>query len=207
MPKVSAAHKEAVRRRIMDAARACLERNEFRNITTREVLAEAELSVGTFYNYFPSKEHLYEALAEEALGRYGAEILEAADHDQSVGARLLRSVRDYALTEAEPAVGAAIFRGRMDAGPDAVEAIVRLNRYVVHEFVPLVEKAQSEGWIRHDLDAEAFVELIDIVWDGMGRREATGTFQTDYRRIGQVVMELLLRGALSEEADPDELSR
>ena len=63
MPKVSAEHKDAVRRRIMEAALVCLRRNGFQDITTRELLAEAGLSTGTFYNYFPTKEQLYEALA------------------------------------------------------------------------------------------------------------------------------------------------
>ncbi|HEY5155044.1 MAG TPA: helix-turn-helix domain-containing protein, partial [Acidimicrobiales bacterium] len=63
MPKVSPEHKDAVRRRILDAALACLERNDYRDVTTRELLSEAGLSTGTFYNYFASKEDLYETLA------------------------------------------------------------------------------------------------------------------------------------------------
>jgi AcrR family transcriptional regulator len=205
MPKVSAEHKEAVRRRIMQAAMTCLERNQYKNVTTREVLAEAGLSIGTFYNYFPTKEHLYEALAEEALGQDVIAVLRAGHQGQPMAVSLLAFLRDYAMTQPEPAIGAAIFRGRMDRGPDAAEAIIRLNQYVVREFVPLVEKAQSDGWIRQDLDAEALVELLDIVWDGLGRREATGTFQTSFQRAGAVMVELLMRGALTAEADPARL--
>ena len=205
MPKVSPEHKEAVRRRIMDAAMRCLQRNDYKNVTTREVLAEAGLSVGTFYNYFPTKEHLYEALAEEALGQDVIAVMRAGDHGKPVAVSLLSFLRDYAMTQPEPAVGAATFRGRMDAGPDAAEAIIRLNQYVVREFAPLVEKAQADGWIRGDLDTEALVELIDVVWDGLGRRQATGTFQTSFQRVGGVMIELVLKGALTDDVDPDEL--
>ena len=67
MPRVSEAHKAEVRQRLLDAAQVCLERNGYRDITTRELLAEAGLSNGTLYTYFPTKDHLYEALAEDLL--------------------------------------------------------------------------------------------------------------------------------------------
>ena len=53
MPKVSEEHTQQVRRRLLDAARICLERNGYQDVTTRELVAEAGLSTGTFYNYFP----------------------------------------------------------------------------------------------------------------------------------------------------------
>lgn len=199
MPKVSPAHKEAVRRRIMDAALACLERSGYRDVTTRELLAEAGLSIGTFYNYFPSKEHLYEALAEEMMAADVRRIVEGAASG-SVGEGLLALLRELAVDQPQGAVAVATFRGRMHAEPDAAEAIARLNRFVVDEFVPLVEKAQAEGWIRADLDAEALVELIDVVWDGMGRRQATGSFQTSYERVGSTLVALLAGGALGDGA-------
>lgn len=197
MPKVSAEHKEGVRRRIMDAALVCLERNGYRNLTTRELLAEAQLSVGTFYNYFPTKEHLYEALAEEALSADIGRIRRGAEGGVPIGQALLGFLRDLALLAPSGTVAVATFRGRMNADPEAREAIARLNRWVVEEFSPLVERAQAEGTLRSDLDARAVVELIDIIWDGIGRRAATDTFETSYRQVGEVLIELLERGLLS----------
>lgn len=224
MPKVSDEHKDAVRRRIMDAALTCLLRNGFRDVTTRELLAEAQLSTGTFYNYFPSKEHLYEALAEDLLSADVARITAgtvvsagsdgASDSDSDrgsaggssdVGQGLLRFLADYALVDPEAAVAVSTFRGRMDVSGDAADAVNRLNRFVVQEFTPLVEKAQADGFLRDDLDAPAVVELLDLIWDGLGRRAATGTFQTSYERIGAVVLQLLMSGALGPAASPDEL--
>ena len=205
MPKVSPEHKAAVRRRILDAALECLRRNDFEDVTTREVLAEVGMSVGTFYNYFPSKEHLYEALAEEALAADITALIGGDDDAKPVAAGLLDFLRDYLSSQPEGAVAVATFRGRMNAGAEATEAITRLNRYVVHEFSPLVEKAQADGWVRDDLDATALVELLDVVWDGLGRRAATGSFQTSYQRTGAVLMELLLGGLLAPGVDIDSL--
>lgn len=197
MPRVSTAHKDAVRRRIMDAAVVCLERNHYRGLTTRELLAEAGLSTGTFYNYFPTKEHLYEALAEDLLRAELQRMLAAAPDDRTIGDGLLRFLEGTVLTDRDPAVAVAVFRSRMQEGGEAAEAIARLNRFVVEEFAPVVARAQAEGELRQDLDTEALVELLDIVWDGLGRRQAAGTFQTSFERVGAAMVALVRAGALA----------
>ncbi|MEZ5141954.1 MAG: helix-turn-helix domain-containing protein [Acidimicrobiales bacterium] len=194
---MSAAHKDAVRRRIMDAALVCLERNGYRALTTRELLAEAGLSTGTFYNYFPTKEHLFEALAEDLLRAELQRMAAAAPDDQSIGDGLVRFLEETVLRDPDAAVAVAVFRGRMEAGADAAAAIARLNRFVVEEFAPVVGRAQAEGVLRDDLDTEALVELLDIVWDGLGRRQAAGTFQTSFERVGSLVAELVRARALA----------
>jgi len=205
MPKVSSEHKDAVRRRIMEAALVCLRRNGYQDITTRELLAEAGLSTGTFYNYFPTKEQLYEALAEEMLSEDISHLLEASAEGQPVGAGLFKFLRDFVMVEPEGAAAVASFRGRATASPEAADAVARLNRYVVSEFVPLVEKAQADGFVHPDLDPEALVELMDIIWDGLGRRAASDSFQTTYERVGAACLHVLLRGAVAEGLDPAEL--
>jgi AcrR family transcriptional regulator len=203
VPRVSEAHKDAVRRRIMDAALVCLRRNDYRNVTTREVLAEASLSTGTFYNYFPTKEHLYEALAAELLAGERARLAAGADQGDDVGAALVRFLADHVLGDPEAAVAVSMFRGRPDASGDAAAAIARLNRSVLDEFAPVVRRAQADGFLRSDLDAEALVELLDLVWDGLGRRQATGSLQTSYERVGRTVLEVVLRGAVATGDDRD----
>jgi AcrR family transcriptional regulator len=205
MPKVSAEHKDAVRRRIMEAALVCLRRNGFQDITTRELLAEAGLSTGTFYNYFPTKEQLYEALAEEMLSDDISRLLDQGTEGRSVGAGLFAFLRDSLLVEPEGAAAVASFRGRATASADAAEAVTRLNHYVVAEFVPLVEKAQADGVVDGSLDPAAVVELIDIIWDGLGRRAASDSFETSYARVGAACLQVLLRGAVAEGLDRDAL--
>lgn len=205
MPRVTAQHKEAVRRRIMDAAIACLLRNGYQDVTTRQLLTEAGLSTGTFYNYFPSKEHLYEALAEELLGEDIRRVAEQDHGDQGVGWGLLRFLSDYVMVDPTAAVAVSSFRSRAHTSGEAAETVARLNRFVVEEFAPLVQKAQADGFLRADLDAEAMVELIDIVWDGLGRRQGSDSFQTSYERVGRACLGLLLQGALAEGASVDDV--
>jgi TetR/AcrR family transcriptional regulator, transcriptional repressor of aconitase len=197
MPRVSEDHKQAVRRRILDAALVCLERNGFQDVTTRELLAEAGLSTGTFYNYFPSKDDLYATLATEALTADVDRVMAEERGGAPVGQALLRFLQDFLLANPTSAAAVASFRSRMQDRPQAAEAIARLNQFVIATFAPLVAASVEDGFLRADLDGEALVELIDVVWDGMGRRRATDTFQTSYGRVSRVLVQVVLDGIVS----------
>ena len=197
MPKVGPEHKDAVRRRILDAALVCLDRNDYQGLTTRELLAEAGLSTGTFYNYFPSKEYLYESLAEEALAGEVSRILRGAERGVPLGQGLLDFLQQAVFTNPTTAMAVASLRSRMHASPAAAEAVRRLNEYVVATLTPLVQAAMDEGFLRPDLEPRALVEVLDLIWDGMGRREAQGTFETGYDQVGHTVLRILLDGAVS----------
>lgn len=68
MPRVSADHLAARRQQILDAARTCFLRNGFHATSMQDVIKEANLSVGAVYRYFPSKNDLITALAEQVIG-------------------------------------------------------------------------------------------------------------------------------------------
>lgn len=198
MPKVSDEHKAEVRQRLLDAARTCLERNGYQDVTTRELLAEAGLSTGTFYNYFPTKSALYEALAESMLGHDLTRLAAAAaDRPGGGGGVILDFVRNELVNTSTPAAGVAALRSAA-TGDDTLDAIRTLNRWIVEAFTPLVEEAQAEGTVRDDIDPAAFVELLDILWDGVGRRRSQGSLQVDPQRLGEAIVAMLNGGALRD---------
>lgn len=53
------------RRQILDAAMACFRRRGFHQTSMQEICAEADLSAGALYRYFPSKADIIAAIAEE----------------------------------------------------------------------------------------------------------------------------------------------
>jgi AcrR family transcriptional regulator len=187
MPKVSAEHKEAVRDRLLEATRRCLTRKGYEGTTVRDIATEAGVAIGTLYNYFASKEDLIEALSEHVLG---ADLTAFGPGDD-----LVAIIRDYVFERPDPGASVlAQLRGRVSK--DANPAVARFNEYIVDIFLPLVKDAQSRGVVREDIDAEALIELVDLLWDGMTRRHAGETFRTSYERVGAVAMELLTKGAL-----------
>ena len=75
--------KAANRRAILDAGRRVFARIGFEATTVRDIIRETELAAGTFYNYFKSKEEVFEAIAEDSTHRFRS---------------LLKDVRQHAVT-------------------------------------------------------------------------------------------------------------
>jgi AcrR family transcriptional regulator len=67
MPKVSQEYLDARREHILSAARRCFVRNGFHATSMQDLFAEAGLSSGAVYRYFPSKEDLIIAIAAENM--------------------------------------------------------------------------------------------------------------------------------------------
>ncbi len=84
MPRVSEEHLEARRRQILDAARRCFVANGFHNTSMQDILRESGLSAGAVYRYFPGKEDIIGAIAEEAIAAIRA-AFEATPEDLPVG--------------------------------------------------------------------------------------------------------------------------
>lgn len=62
--------KAANRRAILDAARAVFARLGYDAANIRDIIRETDLASGTFYNYFKSKEEVFEAIAADSVNRF-----------------------------------------------------------------------------------------------------------------------------------------
>src|SRR5262245_48336089 len=65
----------------MDAARVCFLRNGFHQTSMQDVVREANLSIGAVYRYFPSKNELIMALAEQVIDQIAGVFDSVADED------------------------------------------------------------------------------------------------------------------------------
>src|SRR5262247_3651263 len=59
--------REAVRRSILDAARELFVSEGFQNVSIRKIAERIEYSPAAIYSYFPSKDDIFYALAEEGF--------------------------------------------------------------------------------------------------------------------------------------------
>ncbi|WP_172602255.1 TetR/AcrR family transcriptional regulator [Candidatus Nitrosocosmicus franklandus] len=66
-PKVTSQHREEIRGRILQSAIECFSKNGFDRTRMDEISLSADVSKGTLYNYFNSKEDLFHALCDDSL--------------------------------------------------------------------------------------------------------------------------------------------
>jgi AcrR family transcriptional regulator len=88
MPKISPEAFQERRGRIMDAARRCFLRKGI-HISVDDICAEAKVSKGALYGYFPSKEAVIQAIADEHIADL-AKVRAASTADELVDALLER---------------------------------------------------------------------------------------------------------------------
>jgi len=175
MPKVSTEHKAEVRRRLLDAAAACLEERGLEGMTTRDVLERAGMSAGTLYHYFSGKNELVMALAE----RFAVTDFPRRSEDvdlMAVAARLLHG--RYERINLMPELR---LRARVD--PDVRQALARYDEITIGRFVPLVEQAKEDGVLSEETDAAALVELVELVFEAVQAHTAAGTWVTSHERV------------------------
>jgi AcrR family transcriptional regulator len=152
------------------------------------------MSAGSLYNYFSSKDELFEALAEQVVGD---NIRELAAGDNPPGDMLVALAAE--LLTVPDIAALAWFRGRLSADPEVRAAIAKFNHAVVESFAPLLAAAQADGTIDTGIDADALVELVDVIVEGLNRREVMGAFVTDFERVGRIAVDLLLRAVVNQK--------
>jgi len=166
VPKLSDAEKEVRRRRVLDGARRCFARYSYDGATVVRLEREIGLSRGAIFNWFPSKQELFLALAAEdnarvldlfAEGGFDALLESLTEHESDWLAVYLefgrRLKEDAALRERWLAIAPPEARAR---GRGWVEA------------------AQAAGEIRADISAEQVLQFLGVVVDGIVTQRALG---------------------------------
>jgi AcrR family transcriptional regulator len=143
------------RERIFRAALQLFAQRGFVQTTVEDITEAADVGKGTFFNYFPSKEHVFGVMAEIQLGKVGEGVAEAEEGSCSIGQVVDRLF--HRLAE-EPGRSPALARGLMSAlvGSDQVRQLAgkgmaegrkRLTR--------IFSLGQKRGEVRRDRNPES----------------------------------------------------
>ncbi|KCZ90687.1 TetR/AcrR family transcriptional regulator [Hyphomonas johnsonii] len=95
VPGKRARSKAANRRAILLAGRRVFARIGFEATTVRDIIRETELAAGTFYNYFKSKEEVFEAIAEDSTYRFRARLSDVRARATSLEDYIDQAYRAY----------------------------------------------------------------------------------------------------------------
>jgi len=148
------------RERLFRAALDLFARKGFAETTVEDITNAADLGKGTFFNYFPSKEHILLAFAEMQLGKLRAAADEAREKNEptrvflrSLGARMTQ----------EPIRNPSIIRILLQAflsNTPVRESMMDLQARVIAIHTEIIRLGQQRGEIRDDLPAEVLANVF-----------------------------------------------
>lgn len=159
-------------RRILDAAWRCFVRAGFHRATMQDVAAEASMSAGNIYRYFPSKDAIVSGICERdraALASCFASLESDADPLGAFMAiarlHLVEEPRENAIFTLDLWAEAAR-NPHVSAICDAFEVDIRdwIGRFVA--------RLKAHGDAHPDLDVSALVDLLVSIADGLLARRA-----------------------------------
>ena len=197
MPKVSEAHKEAVRGRLVDAAVEMLRERGVGQTTTRGILERAGLSAGALYHYFSGKGELFSAVAERIYRQNLSSMVPTSDGPVD-GARLEELLASLLRPDNSGSLLPDL-RPLAASDPEVADALRSFDRRLVTAMSEVVGSAKESGAVVEDADVEALVELVLLVFEGLRSRHAGAGFVTSHDRVAAAFLALATRGALAPE--------
>lgn len=178
MPKISELRRETRRQDILEAALACFAENGFHQTSMSDIVERSGMSHGALYGYFPGKDDIIEALADD---RHQSEsILNSVAHQASDPVEGLRAlVRAYGHALKDPA-SEANRRVSVHGWAEALRSR-RVHARVVEGIniprsliVGLVEQAQRAGALSNGVSADAVARSLIALFQGFVLQVAWG---------------------------------
>jgi AcrR family transcriptional regulator len=166
VPRLSEEAKRERQERILAGARRCFARFGYEGATVARLEEETGLSRGAIFNWFPSKEALFLALASRENIRL-LELIVEEGYEGFVDA-VSKEDADWLAVYLE-------FGRRLRASAELREQWLRLAPADVQERTRRwIVEAQARGELRADLEPDEIGKFLGVVFDGMVTQRALG---------------------------------
>jgi AcrR family transcriptional regulator len=149
-----------LRERLFRAALDLFARKGFAETTVEDITEAADVGKGTFFNYFPSKDHILLAFGEMQLSKLEAAIEMARRTDEPMP-EFLRGlgVRMTQEPTRNPAIIRALLQAYLSTTP-VREAMMDLQKRVHALHTQMIQLGQDRGEIRNDLPAAEIAHVF-----------------------------------------------
>lgn len=191
----------ATRERLFRAAMKLFAERGFFETTVEDITEAADVGKGTFFNYFPTKEHVLEAFGEIQRSKIEAALVQART-TQTPFPVLFRRMGDALL--AEPGRSPAFLRSVMIANLSSESVRAHLCDNLAlgrHKLAELLSLAQERGEVRSDMEPAAMARSVQqsffgamLFWSMHGG--------TDLRSWYEPAFRLILSGLEARPAQP-----
>lgn len=187
------------RSRILDAAERCFVRAGFHRTTMQDVAAEAGMSPGNLYRYFPSKDAIVIGLTERDRADVAKDFaaFDAGQDFMAAFAKLGR--RHFAEEPREKAIMCLQIWAESARNPSFASVCAEFEGFVIARLSEVLRRAVDRGEIAPTVDPDAVARIISTLADGLFVRRAIAPGFDAAREVPNVIA---LIGAMLSGAVP-----
>jgi AcrR family transcriptional regulator len=187
------------RSQIIEAAERCFIRKGFHQTSMQDICAEAGMSAGNLYRYFPSKEAIIEAFAASELAW-----LKQAIEDVPSSPDMLQAILDTffwcaatLLVDGKPELTAELF-AESGRNPSVNAIYVAFNRRLAEEIGAVLRTAERHDVIAPPHDAASVARIFISLVDGLVMQSIVDP-DLDPMKL-RPALETMLKGLLRPQA-------
>jgi TetR/AcrR family transcriptional repressor of uid operon len=165
------------RAEILDAAQRCFSRSGFHQASMQEICAEAGMSPGNLYRYFPSKEAIIAGIAErnraEAAANF-ASVAQAPNFFEGLAAL----ARQHLVENDDDVALCAEIMAESRRNPEVARLHREIERDIKAGLVDMLKRGAARHEVAADLDFDGAADMLLVLSDGMSwRRSADPEFK------------------------------
>ena len=155
------------RERIFRAALQLFAERGYLETTVEDITEAADVGKGTFFNYFPTKEHVLEQYGEERVEAVERALAAVQAQKCSVLTALKELATDLAGRSSEsPELLRAVFAANLTSAAVIIELRKRIDR-ARRLLTEIIVLGQQSGEIRDNLSASEMARLIRLIFMGV----------------------------------------
>jgi AcrR family transcriptional regulator len=188
-------HAQEMRDRILDGAHRAMLTGGYRGTTMPAIAAEAGVSVGLLYRYFPSKAELYLAMCEGVTQEQLDELAALMGSITDPRERLAAAIRHYVAGLDAEGWGAIVTAGWAEADVNpALRDLLRRRCDQIRAFAAMfLREAMARGEVEPEIDVEELSLASTMLLDGVIGHQAEAGERFDPDLVARSVTALLGR--------------
>ncbi|WP_224789454.1 TetR/AcrR family transcriptional regulator [Pseudomonas fluorescens] len=167
MRKVDPEKHQAKLQQILEAAVMCFAEKGFRGTSTNEICAAAGMSPGNLFHYFPNKQAVIEAIAEEDRREMSERFAQLADEPDAIVA-VERLAKDLLKQSADPVyakIGVEVVAESL-RNPEMAKLFAASEASIKGDLVALLQRGIAQGQIDATLDPKIAATWLIALIDG-----------------------------------------
>lgn len=151
------------RRRILDAATVEFSLHGFENANMTVIAKKAQVSVGSLYKYFESKQDLFLTVVQHSIRSMTELLNRLAVSEEDILVKVERILREIQRTSKQSAVLLRLYNGMTaEINPRfASQFAYEMESLPAHIYRVAIEEGKKAGDIREDIDAPFAAWLLD----------------------------------------------